>query len=332
MPSKSQSYLPEKKDVDLLSKYRGCTDLCPCCERECIVLSRIDGAYDVPVKEQLLFHQLCCDIFKSHADRLLWNMVADYVKSAGERGQGVSRSQHIETPFFRSSRSVVEQIWNQLETDTYIYRTYDDDHFKWSFHHWNEGNSRKPILPPCCPQCNAWVDEDNQGDPRDHRNFHLAWCKPYPGVGKHIAKTYPTHYYKKEAEVIDAVCDVIRHFVKQSLIDDGVDSSTIFKSLVSSKKDKDKMQPKPLTVVSYDKNELTNTNDSKRSSNLFVSHVKQEIQEFAEQEYSTFNKRYLDANKFDIMNALDVLEELSYLHCYMVNGVNYYFMPKQPYW
>jgi len=87
-----------------------------------------------------------------------------------------------------------------------------------------------------------------------------------------------------------------------------------------------------LTVVSYDKNELTHTNDSKRSFNLFVSHVKQEIQEFAEQEYSTFNKRYLDANKFDIMNALDVLEELSYLHCYMVNGVNYYFMPKQPYW
>jgi len=216
-----------------------------------------------------------------------------------------------------------------MELDEFIYRTYDDDHYKFSFHHW-QGEGRKHRSPDVCENCHAWVDVNNKDDPRDHRNFHLAWCSPYPKVGKYIAKTNPPPYHIKEAEVIDAVCDVIRRKSRKSEIDDGVDVTTIFHALILSKPEKHN-SVKPSRVISKQDVAETNPPDISDDSSQFITEIKEEILKLSEDEYWTPHKKYLDANKFDVMNALDILEELSYVHFYMVNGTNYYFIPKQSY-
>jgi len=295
---------------------------CFICQQICIDTSKA-FAYrpNVQPEHHLLYHQCACDDI-ARTDDLLVNDIIDYLRRDKTDSQGRSRRIFLEHESKGYDMPEKVKAWDKLSSLGYIYHTYQNDLWKFASYH-KDGEDF-----PLCPHCRHWTREDWSGDPRDHIEFHKAFCFPNSCVGNCIL---PDDNKFTPIEM-NAVCDVLTQVSRNALVvDDGMARSDVFKQLLIQPGDMQKLNqvPQILTQDSPGKDDdqpdfQSDEWDPHSDPNLQMTIVKWDRQDEADK---VKKKLKLNTSKEAITAVLDMLEYLGYVHVYMINGIDYVFIP-----
>ena len=131
-----------------------------------------------------------------------------------------------------------------------------------------------------------------------------------------------------EPACINAICHLFWHKTK-SITDNGVAILDIILDLVLQPREKEKVITIPHILPDDMPSQFVNYFSEELDPHLAALAIMSEVRQNRKKEIEKIKEKMcLAASNQDIMAAIDRLQSIGYVHVYLVNGINYVFIPE----